>query len=168
MTMISKFFTLNEASITGQREYIEANARHAERYMRLVLMHARETMDFVRTALGVPVHVNSWVRCQGLNHAVGGSDHSDHVVGPLESDSRIERVGATDFIAPAFGSPYDIARALAAIEGFQFRQLIYEHTWVHISSPRLVAGQPEKALRQILTLRPGGGYVPGIVLQGGL
>lgn len=168
MTMISRYFSLNEATTTTHRAWIGANQAHANRYIKHVITHARETMDFVRTALANPVHVNSWVRCQGLNNDVGGSDHSDHVVGPLESDISIERIGAADFTCPAFGSPYDVARHLASLQGFDFRQIIYEHTWVHVSSPRMVNGARERPLRQVLTLNPRGGYVPGIVLQGSL
>jgi hypothetical protein len=168
MTMISRYFSLNEATITSHRGWIDANQAHANRYIKHVVTHARETMDYVREALGHPVHVNSWVRCHGLNHEIGGADHSDHVIGPLESDIATERVGATDFICPAFGTPYDVAKHLAALPGFDFRQIIYEHTWVHVSSPRMFKGQRERPLRQVLTLNPRGGYLPGIVLRGSM
>lgn len=168
MSRISQYFTLAEATTTEVRACIEANRRHAEQYLPHVIAHGRETMDEARRILGVPVMVSSWVRCPVLNVAVGGARHSDHVIGPLEGDATIERVGATDFTAPAFGSAYDVARALAAAPGFQFRQLIYEHTWVHLSSPRIVNGMREPALRQILTLKPCGGYVEGIRLRSDL
>jgi len=165
---ISRFFTLDEAVKTEHRQWIEPNRLWAEKYMPHVLRHARETMDHVRDILGVPVHVNSWVRCPGLNSAVGGSLTSDHTIGMLEHDQDIERVGATDFTAPAFGTPYEVALALraATLSGkLQLRQLIYEHTWVHVSSPRLFRGMPERPLKQVLTLRRGGGYVPGIIRE---
>lgn len=168
MTMISRYFSLAEATGTTHRALIEQNQWHAQRHMQHVITHARETMDYVRTVLEAPVHVSSWVRCPALNTAVGGADHSDHVVGPLESDIGIERVGATDFTCPAFGSAYDVARKLASLPHCEFRQLIYEHTWVHISSPRMVNGQRERPLRQVLTLAPGRGYVKGIVLRGSI
>jgi hypothetical protein len=166
--MISQFFTREEATITQNRQWIEANRLHAERYIRHVIAHGRETMDEARRILGKPIIVSSWVRCPGLNVAVGGSDTSDHVIGPLERDTGTERVGATDFICPSAGSAYDVAKTLARSDAFEFRQLIYEHTWVHLSSPRMVNGQRERPLRRILTLRPGGGYVEGIVLMSSL
>jgi len=39
---------------------------------------------------------------------------------------------------------------------------------VHVSSPRMINGARERPLRQVLTLKPGGGYAPGIVLRGSL
>jgi hypothetical protein len=99
------------------------------------------------------------VRCPALNAAVGGSQTSDHT-------PDADRIGATDFTAPGYGAPYDVARALAdPALGLPFRQLIYEHTWVHISSPRRSESSPK---RQILTLAGPGRYVPGIVLKADL
>lgn len=168
MNEISRFFTLDEAVKTEHRQWIEPNRLWAEKYMPHVLRHARETMDHVRDILGVPVHVNSWVRCPGLNSAVGGSGTSDHTLGIIEGNPDFERVGATDLTAPAFGTPYEVALALqAAMQAgkLEFRQLIYEHTWVHVSSPRVFRGMPERPLNQVLTLRRGGGYVPGIIRE---
>jgi hypothetical protein len=168
VSKVSQYFTLAEATMTQHRGWIDANRLHAERYMHHVLTHGRETMDQARRILNegavrdLPVLVSSWVRCRGLNSAVGGSDHSDHVIGPLFSDQSIECVGATDFSCPSFGSAYDVARKLSADSALEYRQLIYEFTWVHISSPRMVNGVRERPLRQVLTLKPGGGYVQGI------
>lgn len=163
MSTLSKWFSWAEVVITQQREWIAENERFARRFTEHVTLHARQLMDPVGDLLGQPVHVSSWVRCLGLNRQVGGSDRSDHVIGPIEGMPDVENIGATDFIAPAFGSAYDVATAIAA-SPLQFRQLIYEHTWVHISSPRRVRGAVEPARRQILTLRPDGrGYVAGIV-----
>ena len=168
MNEISRHFTFDEAIRTEQRAWIDANRAWAEKYLAHVLRHGRETMDAIRDILGAPVHVSSWVRCPGLNSAVGGSPTSDHTVGMLEHDQEIERVGATDFTAPAFGTPYEVALALRAamLSGkLQLRQLIFEHTWVHASSPRMCRGFQEPALNQVLTLKRGGGYMPGIVRE---
>ena len=156
--MFSKYFDWRETYRTDHRALLADNEHYALLWQPAVIEHAK-LMDMVRQALGVAVHVNSWVRCPALNTTVGGSQTSDHT--PDE-----DRIGATDFTAPQYGSPYDVAHALAdPALGLPFRQLIYEHTWVHISSPRRSEDAPK---RQILTLAPGGRYVPGIVLQAGL
>ncbi len=168
VSKISQYFSWAEATTTQHRGWIDANRLHAKRYLHHVLTHGRETMDQARRILNdgsprdLPMFVSSWVRCRGLNDAVGGADNSDHVIGPLHHDDSIECVGATDFTCPAFGSAYDVARKLAGDPTFEYRQLIYEFTWVHVSSPRQVNGMRERPLRQILTLKPGGGYVQGI------
>lgn len=156
--MFAKHFDWRETFRTDHRLLLADNEAYALEWQQNVIEHAK-LMDMVRDALGCPVHVNSWVRCPALNTAVGGSQTSDHT--PDE-----DRIGATDFTAPQFGAPYDVARALAdPALGLPFRQLIYEHTWVHISSPRRSETAPR---RQILTLAPGNRYVPGIVLKAGL
>lgn len=66
---------------------------------------------------------------------------------------------ATDFTAPAFGTPVEICREIAD-SPIGFDQLIFEHTWVHVSWPELGAAPR----RQVLTLVTGG-YANGIVEQ---
>lgn len=101
-------------------------------------------MEQVRALLGVPIHVNSGYRAPAVNAAVGGSTTSAHCKG-----------WACDFIAPAFGDPLAVCRAIEA-SGIVFDQLIFEHTWTHVSFDPL-------RRRQLLTLRKSGGYAPGIV-----
>lgn len=156
--MFSTYFDWRETFVTEHRGLIDENQAYALQWQANVIEHAK-LMDMVRQALGCPVHVNSWVRCPDLNECVGGSQTSDHT--PDE-----DRIGATDFTAPGFGTPYDVCRELRDPGlGLPFRQLIYEHTWVHISSPRRSETAPR---RQVLTLAPGGRYIPGIVLKGSL
>lgn len=81
-------------------------------------------MQQVRSLLGNRViKVSSGFRSSRLNVAVGGSATSDHVRGE-----------ACDFKCLSFGTPLDIARAIAASK-IQFGQLIWEGNWVHISLP---------------------------------
>jgi len=156
--MFSKYFDWRETFVTDHRGLIDENEAYALQWQANVIEHAK-LMDMVRQALGVPVHVNSWVRCPALNTAVGGSQTSDHT-------PDADRIGAADFTAKQFGTPYDVARFLAdPALGLPFRQCIYEHTWIHISSPRRSESAPK---RQVLTLAGPGRYVPGIVLKGGL
>lgn len=102
-------------------------------------------METVRHVLGHPLHITSGLRVLALNTAIGSKNTSDHIKGL-----------ATDFQCPGFGAPLDICRAIAQTN-IAFRQLIMEHTWVHISWPQL--GEP--ARREVLTLA-GGGYDRGL------
>jgi hypothetical protein len=115
-----------------------------------------EMMERIRTFLtdcagkAVPVLVSSGYRCLKLNRAIGSQDTSDHV-----------RMMAIDFTAPAFGTPLDACRALVpAMEKLGIGQLIYEHTWVHVSSRT-----PDKIINRVLTVQRNG-YAPGL-LEGG-
>ena len=100
-----------------------------------------------RAAKPVPLLLSSGWRCAALNRAVGSSDTSDHL-----------RAMAVDFRAPAFGTPLQVSQALALVaDSLNIGQLIYEHTWIHISTRR-----PDKLINRILTVR-GKDYVPGVV-----
>lgn len=82
-------------------------------------------LEEVRKVLGnKPILVSSGYRGQKLNHAIGGSTNSDHMRGE-----------AADFRCPAYGSPLEVCKAIAA-SGIKFGQLIWEYDrWVHISIP---------------------------------
>lgn len=81
-------------------------------------------MEIVRRLLGnKPIVISSGYRSHQVNRAIGGSNTSDHCKGH-----------AVDFVVPAFGTPYQVAKAIAeAVPRIEFDQLIYELTWVHIS-----------------------------------
>lgn len=118
------------------------------------LRYTANMLEVVRDDVlgGKPLHVNSAFRCLTLNRALKSRDTSDHVRGL-----------AVDFVCPAFGTPLEICRALVESE-VDFRQLIYEHTWVHIAFP--AQGQlVERHERSLLTLMPGGTYAAGILEQ---
>ena len=100
-----------------------------------------------RAAKPVPMLISSGYRCPALNRAIGSSDTSDHI-----------RAMAVDFRAPAFGTPLQVSQALAGVaDALNIGQLIYEHTWVHVSTRR-----PDKLINRILTVA-GRDYVPGVV-----
>ena len=95
----------------------------------------------------VPIHITSGYRCLELNRRLGSRDTSDHM-----------QALAADFHAPEFGTPLEVCRALApVISVLGIGQLIYEHTWIHVS-----AVVPDKVINRILTVQ-GRDYVPGIV-----
>ncbi|MDP2026461.1 D-Ala-D-Ala carboxypeptidase family metallohydrolase [Sulfuriferula sp.] len=77
-------------------------------------------LEQVRALLGHAVRISSGYRCPQLNRVIGGSATSAHVHGL-----------AADFTAPEYGTPSQIARAIAASD-IQFDQLIMEGTWIHI------------------------------------
>lgn len=95
-----------------------------------------------RARRDIPILITSGYRCAALNTAIGSSSGSDHIRGM-----------AADFKAPAFGTPYDIACALAPlVTELGIGQLIYEFgTWVHVSTRR-----PEKELNRIITISQSG------------
>lgn len=78
-------------------------------------------LEHVRVLLGVPIIVSSGYRSPELNLLVGGSVNSQHMRGE-----------ACDFIAPKFGTPLQVCRAIEA-SSLQFDQLIFEGSWAHIS-----------------------------------
>jgi zinc D-Ala-D-Ala carboxypeptidase len=142
--MLSEHFSLDEltASQTAVRRGIDNGPTPA------VLGNLRTVagqMERVRDLLGGrPVNVSSGYRSPALNKAVGGAAGSAHVTG-----------WAVDFTCRSFGSPLEVARAIAASD-LQYDQLIHEYgRWVHISFA--------PALRQMdLTIGPKG-TVAGLV-----
>jgi len=106
-------------------------------------------MDALRAKLGVPVWPTSWYRCLQLNRALHSKDTSQH-----------PRMEAVDFVAPAFGSPYEVCMFLKEhLAELQIDQLIHEYTWVHVSFCVNPAREPRN---NTLTLLHGGGYEKGI------
>jgi hypothetical protein len=119
-----------------------------------VLPRLRETAemlqrvrDFLSKLLGRPVGiiVPSAYRCAQLNTAVGGVTSSDHLTGE-----------AADVIAPAFGTPSQLAAALAPeLQRLGVGQIILEGVagkqWVHLST-RI----PDKLGNRVLTITDAG------------
>ena len=85
-----------------------------------------EMMEAVRSQLDKPILIHSCYRSSAINKLVGGKPNSMHLQGL-----------AVDFVAPAFGTPVQIANALIASD-VQFGKLLYEFGdspsggWIHI------------------------------------
>jgi hypothetical protein len=144
MTRLSENFTLSELtrSTTAQRLKIDNTPKGA------ALANLSDTaamLQRIRDTLGVPVVVTSAYRSPPVNRAVGGVTSSDHVDGQ-----------AADFVAPAMGSPEQIARILAPqVDRLGIGQLILEGVkgkqWVHVSTQR-----PSKIVNRVLTITDAG------------
>lgn len=100
-------------------------------------------LEEVRALLGhVPITITSGYRSPALNKAARGSLYSAHTSGL-----------AADFIAPRYGTPLEICRAIQASSLWFFDQLIYEGTWVHLG----LAGEGQPHRREVRTavFKPG-------------
>jgi len=121
--MLSAHFALAELTVSqiAARNGIDntPNEAQTENLRRLA-----QTLEQVRAVLGKPVTVNSAFRSIAINSAIGGVPTSEHC------DGR-----AADIICPAYGTPYQVAKAIESAN-IDFNQLIYEGSWVHISIPK--------------------------------
>ena len=117
---LSPHFTLEELTQSDTAVRIGVDNSCPPPGVLLNLERLAGLLEEVRALLKVPMHINSGWRCPDLNRALGSKDTSAHVLGL-----------AADFTAPQFGTPLEIAKAIAA-SGIQFDQLIQEGTWVHI------------------------------------
>ena len=95
----------------------------------------------------VPMLVSSGWRCPALDLAIRKRPKTgDHALAKAE-----------DFTAPAFGTPYEIAKTLApVISDLGIGQLIYEcpspgREWVHVSTRT-----PDKIVNRVITVTPTG------------
>lgn len=137
---LTPHFSLAEltASTTARRLGID-NAPPPELMPRLVL--TAEMLERIRTTLGVPITVTSGYRGRQVNQAVGGVTSSDHTQGH-----------AADIVAPGYGTPYQIAKALAPLVSvLGIGQLILEGVkgkqWVHVSTR-----VPDKPANRVITI----------------
>jgi hypothetical protein len=144
---LSPHFTLAELTASNKAAALKIdNTPAPELLPRLVLL--AELLERIRTTLGVPVMVTSGYRCQRLNRAVGGVTSSDHTQGY-----------AADIVAPAFGTPAQVAAKLAPlVSELGIGQLILEGIkgkhWVHVATD-----PPEMAMNRILTITDAGVFV---------
>lgn len=151
--MISKNFALAEAVVTTHREIANTIPHSGEISANITKTAAH--MEDVRALLGKPITVLSWYRCLTLNTAIGGTKNSDHLIGC-----------AVDFICPSYGDPLKICQAiLRQADLIGFKQLILEHTWVHISFSPIPNTQPKL---EVLSLLSGGGYANGLTNKFGV
>lgn len=143
---LSPHFTLAELTVSQRAKALgisnQPNAADLKNLQRLAV-----ELEGVRALLHHnPMRITSAYRSPQLNAAT-----------PNASKTSAHRLGlAADFTCPLFGNVTKICRTIAASD-IQFDQLIWEYgTWVHLG---FSVGPPR---RQLLTIRPGTGYQPGI------
>lgn len=141
---LTPHFTLAELTASNKAKQLGIdNTPAPELLPRLILL--AELLERIRTTLGAPVMVTSGYRCSALNRAVGGVTSSDHTQGH-----------AADIVAPAYGTPAQVAAKLAQlVSELGIGQIILEgikgKSWVHVSTHA-----PEKAINRILTITDAG------------
>jgi hypothetical protein len=103
-----------------------------------------DALEQVRALFGLPVIISSGYRSPALNKRIGGSPRSQHLRG-LAADFEI------------FGiSNREVVRQVSA-SAVSFDQIILEFdSWVHLSVT------PDVPRREVLTIRRGTGYLPGL------
>ena len=102
-------------------------------------------LELIRDLVGKPIIISSGYRSIALNaNTPGSANNSAHTRGC-----------AADFIIPQFGTPFEVCRMIVGMR-LPYDQLIFERSWVHL------AIEPPTR-RQVLTLKPGGGYLHGLV-----
>lgn len=117
---LTTHFSLEELtdSQVATRNNINNNPSQAVKNNLMVLA---QNLEKVRALLGYPLSISSGFRCMELNRKLGGASKSAHMDG-----------FAADFTCHAFGTPKEVATAIAK-SNIKFDQLIEEGTWVHIS-----------------------------------
>ena len=143
---LSAHFSLDEFTQSNTAERLNIDNSLPPELLQTA-QNTADMMERIRLALGgKPILITSGYRCPDLNKAIGSGPGSDH-----------PKAMAVDFKCPEFGTPYEVARFLAQqMTGLGIGQLIYEQTWVHVSTRH-----PDKAVNTILTMRKGA-YSPGI------
>lgn len=146
---LTQHFTLAEMtrSDTAKRLGID-NTPAPELLPRLIMV--AEMLERIRATVGCPIVVTSGYRCEPLNAAIGGVTSSDH-----------SRGHAADILAPAYGTPSQVATLLAPLVGtLGIGQLILEgfrkpggrrSEWVHVSTRA-----PERPVNRVLTISEAG------------
>ena len=122
---LSPHFSLDEATISQTATRLGIDNTPSPDVIKNMVV-AADGMELVRDLLSVPIHVNSWFRCLRLNRSIGSKDTSAHIQG-----------FAVDFIAPKYGTPKEICKAIIDSD-INYDQIIQEGNWVHISfSPKM-------------------------------
>lgn len=125
MTQLTDHFSLEELTASSAATRLGIDNTPTEE-IKAHLQKLAYGLELVRVLLGAPMYIDSGYRCAALNKAVGGAINSAHMDGY-----------AADFVCPQFGTPLQIAQAIAS-SSIKFDKCIQEGHWVHISfDPRM-------------------------------
>lgn len=126
MHILKQPYTVDQLILSDKAILLGIDNRPPENVAENMTHYLIPGLDRVREILGHELTHSSGYRCWRLNAAVGGSKTSGHPEGYCE-----------DFWCPEFGTPLDVVHKLAASD-IKYDQLIFEHSWTHISfDPRL-------------------------------
>jgi len=118
---ITENFSLEELTITEVRN-VDNTPNEQQLYN---LRRLAGFLEKVRRLLGKPIIINSAFRSPGVNKAVGGVKHSQHMDGC-----------AADIRVPGM-TPHEVVLAVRA-SNLQYQQVIREFDrWTHISIPTI-------------------------------
>ncbi|WP_101048665.1 D-Ala-D-Ala carboxypeptidase family metallohydrolase [Macromonas nakdongensis] len=146
-TKLSTHFTLEELTRSATADRLGlANWPTADDLKRL--QATADMLQRIRDTLGSAVVVTSGYRAPAVNKAVGGVTSSDHARGQ-----------AADIVVPGYGTPYQVAKALAPLVSvLGIGQLILEGVkgkqWVHVSTR-----VPERPVNRVITITDAGTQV---------
>lgn len=132
---LSRHFTLEELTVsqTAVRAGLpNTPSQAAQNNLRLTAAMLEQVRVLLRNRA---IKVTSGFRSVAVNELLGSHVTSGHCQGL-----------AADFICPNFGTPRQICEAIVASD-IVFDQLIYEGSWIHIST----VTRSKKARRQVLT-----------------
>lgn len=152
MTPLTPHFSLEEFT---RSDYAKANGIDNALPINYLetMQSTAQLMERIRTLLStiagkdIPITVTSGWRSPALDLAIRKRNRTgDH-----------SKAMACDFVAPAYGTPYQIAKTLStAVVTLGIGQLIYERPakgreWVHVS-----IRSPEKPVNKVITITPDG------------
>lgn len=146
-TKLTTHFTLEELTRSATADRLGlANWPTVDDLKRL--QATADMLQRIRDTLGSAVVVTSGYRAPAVNKAVGGVTSSDHARGQ-----------AADIVVPGYGTPYQVAKALAPLVSvLGIGQLILEGVkgkqWVHVSTR-----VPERPVNRVITITDAGTQV---------
>ena len=144
---LSQNFTLEEATFSETAVRMGISNEPSPKQLEN-LKKSAEGMEAIRTLLGKPIRVSSWLRLPEVNKAIGGALKSSHMDG-----------WAIDFVCPSYGDPYAVAKAIKKSD-IQVDQVIHEFgRWVHVSFA------PEMRNQYLTIFKPQNKYVSGIYTE---
>lgn len=153
---LSKNFSLSEFEVsqTAARAGIDNRVPPRLRHKAVKLAQRAEHIRAVLHAEKgheCGVIITSGYRSEQVNALVGGSARSHHM-----------RLEAFDFIAPRFGTPFEICELLANWrDKIGIEQLIYEGSWVHVGFIRVA--KVNRVLTAVFKENKETSYTRGIV-----